>query len=134
MKLHDVRNHEILVVFELILKLMDLFIALVFSKLLPGKIGFIESFVSLAYMTLDLDFIALGLQVVDDFSIRHVEVGSSLFAEASVLLGSTFARHLVGFHFTLAVDFAWSVWLAFVLEYNELVEDREQNFIFDPAE
>ena len=99
-------NHEVLVVLELILKLVNLLVAFVFFKLFSGKTSFINRLIKLTNMTLDLDFIALSLQMVDHLSISHGEAGTFLFAEASVLLGGTFIRHLVGFHLALAEHFA----------------------------
>lgn len=89
----------------------------------------------LALMALDFDFAAFSLQMSDDLVVSHCELIILFLAEASVSSRRAVSvRVLVLVHFTLAEGFDWSISCALVIEENELVQDHEEDLVFDWTE
>jgi len=73
--------------------------------------------------------------MVNDLGVGHCKWIILTLAEASVLPGWTFWMWvLVLVHFILAEGFDWAISSALVIEENKLVQDHEQNLVFDWAE
>lgn len=85
LNLDKLGNHELLVLLEPSLKVLEVSVAFVSFELLSCEASFIKRFVMLTLVALELDLSTLGLQMSDDLVISHCERIIITLAEASVL-------------------------------------------------